>query len=671
MSGIFMNMKFASVFSLALWLSVFALAFSFPVYSQTIHQLIKAGDKKFSNQEFYAASLYYEDALQKDDENVEVWYKYAEAARLFNDYGGAATAYKSVVKLDKSNQFPLASFYAAEMLRGVCECKYEEALALYKKFRNRYRKQDYYLAKTQQQMESIAWANANSKPVDSIKIEHLGEEVNSEQSEFNAIHVFPDRLQFSSLRNIGTEKEEKYLARIYNQMPNPEKIFLPNGANENRSIANGTYAPDSKRFYFTQCETGVDGRNRCDIYVTKYDGFKWMPAEKLSDHVNDPVSSNTHPALAYDASGNEVLIFASDRNGGIGMMDIWMSKINSDGSYQQAINAGSSVNTKGNEVTPFYDVNNHKLYFASDWHYGFGGFDIFESSGEYTNWTTPKNLLQPVNTAQNDLYYSVALDYSKAYITSNRKGSYFIESETCCNDIYAYNTGRKITKRDTVITALNIDSPTVESPVATAKESPVFIDDKLKKVKQLLPVTLYFHNDEPGAKTLSDTTSLDYKQTYEAYSALRREYEREYARTLKKDERIAYEGSVKYLFEEKVDKGYYDLIAFASQTLNLLQGNNKLEITIQGYCSPLNYNEYNIHLGNRRVAALRNFFFHYRDGIFLPFIASGQLILKNESKGEETAPQGISDNREDKPNSVYNPKAALERRVEIISVELK
>jgi hypothetical protein len=212
-------------------------------------------------------------------------------------------------------------------------------------------------------------------------------------------------------------------------MPNPEKIFLPNGANENRSIANGTYAPDSKRFYFTQCETGVDGRNRCDIYVTKYNGFKWMPAEKLSDHVNDPVSSNTHPALAYDASGNEVLIFASDRNGGIGMMDIWMSKINSDGSYQQAINAGSSVNTKGNEVTPFYDVNNHKLYFASDWHYGFGGFDIFESSGEYTNWTTPKNLLQPVNTAQNDLYYSVALDNSKAYITSNRKGSFLLSQK--------------------------------------------------------------------------------------------------------------------------------------------------------------------------------------------------------------------------------------------------
>ncbi len=125
------------------------------------------------------------------------------------------------------------------------------------------------------------------------------------------------------------------------------------------------------------------------------------------------------------------------------------------------------------------------------------------------------------------------------------------------------------------------------------------------------------------------------------------------------------------MFEEKVDKGYYDLVAFASQTVSLLQSGNKLEITIRGYCSPLNYNEYNIHLGNRRVAALRNFFFHYRDGLLLPYISEGQLILKNESKGEETAPQGISDNREDKPNSVYNPKAALERRVEIISVELK
>ena len=87
--------------------------------------------------------------------------------------------------------------------------------------------------------------------------------------------------------------------------------------------------------------------------------------------------------------------------------------------------------------------------------------------------------------------------------------------------------------------------------------------------------------------------------------------------------------------------------------------------------STLNFNEYNIKLGYRRVASLRNYFFHYRDGILLPYIGTGTLTLKTESLGEETAAKNISDNREDKPNSVYNPAAALERRVEIILVQQK
>ena len=151
----------------------------------------------------------------------------------------------------------------------------------------------------------------------------------------------------------------------------------------------------------------------------------------------------------------------------------------------------------------------------------------------------------------------------------------------------------------------------------------------------------------------------------------RSEYEREYPKSVKREDKADAQKQVAALFDEKVDKGYYNLVAFSSQLLDLLQKNNKLEITIKGYCSPLNFNEYNIKLGYRRVASLRNYFYHYRDGILLPYIANGSLTLKNESLGEETAPKNISDNREDKPKSVYSPAAALERRVEIISVELK
>jgi outer membrane protein OmpA-like peptidoglycan-associated protein len=296
-------------------------------------------------------------------------------------------------------------------------------------------------------------------------------------------------------------------------------------------------------------------------------------------------------------------------------------------------------------------------------------------------------MMQPVNTPQNDLYYSKAVDDSRAYITSNRKGSYFIEAETCCNDIYAYGTGRRIQRRDTpavvkkdtpvvVIkdtTAIVVEMPKDTPPVAQvikAQDKLVFVDAKLKNVKQKVGVQLYFHNDEPDARTMSDTTKLDYKQTYEAYSGLRFEYMREYGKSLKKEEKQNAKKEIDSLFTV-VDKGFYDLVAFSSDLLALLEKGNKVEVTVKGFCSPLNFNEYNIKLGYRRVASLRNYFFHYRDNMLLPYVANGALTIKNESFGEETASKNISDNRLDKRNSVYSPAAALERRVEIISIELK
>jgi outer membrane protein OmpA-like peptidoglycan-associated protein len=664
-----------------LWCVIFCLS----SFSQTVSQLINAGDKKLAEGDYYAASQYFKDALKKDEENVDLNYKYAEACRMFSDLNGADHGYRAVIKLDKSNQYPMAYFWLGEVLRSNCECKCEEAQKLFHRFQTKYRKKDYYYAKAQQEIESCSWVRDHLQQNDSIKIEHLGDEVNTPQSEFNAIHVFPDKLQYSALRNISTDKKnEKYLVRLYNRPSNPEAVFMPNGAKAELNIGNGAYSPDSRKFFFTQCEQKDKSATRCDIYVSKYENYKWIPAEKLSDHVNNPAASNTHPSQGYDLSGNEVLFFASDREGGQGNMDIWISKLNADGTYQQAVNAGATINTPGNEVTPFYDVNNKKLFFSSDWHYGFGGFDIFETKGESTTWTVPQNLLQPINTAQNDLYYSVAADNSRAYITSNRKGSYFITAETCCNDIYAYNTGKKIqrepvTKADTAVATAQKDTAITAvilrdsiSIVQTERliEPRKVAEDKLKKIREVIPV-LYFHNDEPNARTLSDTTKLDYKETYEAYSALRNEYIREFTRPLKKEDKPQAEKEIKAFFDEKVDQGFYNLIAFSSQLLSLLQDGNTVEITIKGYCSPLNYNKYNINLGYRRVASLRNYFFHYRDGILLPYAQSGKLILKTVSFGEETAAKNISDSRIDVRNSVYSPAAALERRVEVISVELK
>jgi len=677
-----------------LFISMEAWAQSSPTSAgQTIAQLIKSGDEKAKLADYYVASLYYKDALKKDENNVDLNYKFAESSRMFNDYEAAAKAYKKVVDLDKTWKYPLAAFWQGEMLRSSSTDNTAEAVKVLRRFKNRYHPKDYYSAKAQQDIEACAWVLDHKQPVDSIKIEHLGKEVNTPNSEFNPIPVYPDKIQFSSLRNISDDKKDgEYLVRIYNQQPNPEKIYMPNGSKPDLNIGNGAYTPDSKTFYFTQCEQKNKVATRCDIYSTHYENYKWSDARKLS--INDADATNTQPAFGYDKNGQPVLFFASDRNGGQGGLDIWVSKINNDQTYGTPVNAGKIINTPGNEVTPFYDVNNKKLYFASDWHYGFGGYDIFTSKGEYGQWTEPVNLLQPINTAQNDLYYTITVDDSRAYLTSNRKGSFFIEAETCCNDIYAYNTGRGTKPKIDTVTVASV-APVVKdtalSKITTENVTPVkadtpiiyaaktidtvpprqFIDVQVKKMKQLLPVELYFHNDEPDCCNVKDTTALDYKQTYEAYSAQQGEYRKEFSKGLKGSEKAEAEAEINDLFTKDVDKGFYDLVAFTSQLLDIVKAGNKIEIIIKGYCSPLHLNDYNMKLGYRRVASLRNYFFHYRDGALLPFIANGTLVLKSESLGKETAPKTVSDKLQDTRNSVYSPAAALERRVEIVSVEVK
>jgi hypothetical protein len=214
-------------------------------------------------------------------------------------------------------------------------------------------------------------------------------------------------------------------------------------------------------------------------------------------------------------------------------------------------------------------------------------------------------------------------------------------------------------------------SHTAPPSVQTDTPQRVWIDKSITKIKQLLPVTLYFHNDEPECCNLRDTTALNYVTTYQSYVGLLDKYKHEFDKGLSEDEKSVADQQVFTLFTGKVEKGYHDLIQFSAQLLDILQSGQKMEITIQGYCSPLNYSEYNIQLGYRRIASLRNYFYHYRDGVLMPYIKSGKLVLKNESLGKERAAKTVSDNREDTRNSVYNPAAAIERKVEIISVEIK
>jgi outer membrane protein OmpA-like peptidoglycan-associated protein/tetratricopeptide (TPR) repeat protein len=154
------------------------------------------------------------------------------------------------------------------------------------------------------------------------------------------------------------------------------------------------------------------------LQITEYrldiDG-KWKFYRDLP--INDPNSSAKHPSVTRD---NSTLFFSSDRAGGEGGSDLYMSQM-IDGEWSPAVNLGEKINTNGNEAFP-YAYKNDTLFFASDGHGGMGGLDIFISTFDGEDWSHPKNLKAPFNSNHDDFSLFKNEDNMSGYFSSNRGG---------------------------------------------------------------------------------------------------------------------------------------------------------------------------------------------------------------------------------------------------------
>lgn len=632
---------------------VFVCFFCAVAQAQSAKQFSAKGQEAEEQADYYAAAQIYKQAAELFPDNTEFRYRYAENCRLYNDYANAATAYKEVVTDDKEKNYPLALFWQAAMTRQ--SGKYTEAQKLLEQFKKQFQGEKEYIEKANREIAFCQWAQKQNKKT-AIQILHLDKPINSVYSDFNPFTDKKNELLYSSMRN----KKEHFLSRFYTADSSSKEPLPWNSSNPEKHIANGFFNSAFDEFYFTLCDDNAE--KYCAIYLSTLNS-NWSNAQKI-ESINSKNSSNTQPCLAK-INGSEYLLFASNRSGGKGGFDLYKTKRINKTTFAKPENL-QTLNTKDNEYTPFFDADSGKLFFASDGWNNFGGLDIFSVSVDSIHENTmPRNAGYGINSEANDFGYTLSTDLSKAYFSSNRKGSFFIKAETCCNDLWYYETGR--IKRDSV---------KVKTPVIEAKFTDTIVtrippqETELTALMKDLPITLYFHNDEPECCNMRDSTALNYVTTYQEYRKLLIDYKLHFAQG-DSTEKTGEEEAIFGLFTNKVERGMRQLVEFSSALLETLMKGKKVTLTIKGYCSPLNYNQYNIHLGYRRVASVKNYFYQYRSGKLREFIDAGLLVLKKESFGEETAPTDISDKREDTRNSVYNPSAALERRVEIISVTVE
>jgi outer membrane protein OmpA-like peptidoglycan-associated protein/tetratricopeptide (TPR) repeat protein len=203
---------------------------------------------------------------------------------------------------------------------------------------------------------------------------------------------------------------------------------MPPPFNTNNNEGGATVTIDNNVLYFTICKP-EGGKINCDIYTSSFRNGKWSEILNMGSKINESFEWDSQPSVAPDGKS---LYFASGREGGYGGYDIYKILKDSTGKWGAPINLGSTINTAGNEKSPFLHTDSRTLYFSSDSLIGMGGYDIFYSrQDDNGNWTTPKNIGYPINSEADDLGFFVSTNGATGYFASNKlqgKGGYDIYS---------------------------------------------------------------------------------------------------------------------------------------------------------------------------------------------------------------------------------------------------
>lgn len=274
------------------------------------------------------------------------------------------------------------------------------------------------------------------------EITNVGDNINSENQEY--VPVISSDESVLIFTYTGPKSTGGLMDDEFNPDPNGyyyEDIFIsnkvgsawttPESIGENINTKNhdaciALSADGQKLFVFHSTEK--DGG---DIYMSELKGNVWQKPIPLNQNINTKYWEGS-VSLSAD---EKTLYFASDRPGGFGGRDLYMSKKEKDGSWGKPVNLGPTINTKYNDDSPFIHPDGITLFFSSEGHSSIGGYDIMYSTFQNGQWSEPTNLGYPINTTDDERFYVLTADGEHGYYSSDRKGGFGQQ------DIYTVNPG--------------------------------------------------------------------------------------------------------------------------------------------------------------------------------------------------------------------------------------
>ncbi len=251
-----------------------------------------------------------------------------------------------------------------------------------------------------------------------VRIERLGESINSKYTEYNPV-VSADEsvMAFTLLRPVESQTGERLAEEIYISYNKTGAWSIPEKVEVKTENNYGTagLSPDGQEMMIF-----IGDRTSGSIYKIRKEGDGWTRPVPVFANIQSRYMEST----ASITPDNQTIYFASNKPGGYGGMDIYKAEKRKDGTWGRPVNLGPPINTKANEDAPFIHPNKKLLFFTSDGHEGMGGNDIYKTELVDGQWTEPKNMGYPINTTANDSYFTLIADGARGYFSSDRKGGY-------------------------------------------------------------------------------------------------------------------------------------------------------------------------------------------------------------------------------------------------------
>jgi outer membrane protein OmpA-like peptidoglycan-associated protein len=366
------------------------------------------------------AEIDFKNAISIDKKFYEAYMMLGELMAKQKKYSEASLNYRTAIKIDslffKPVFFNLAN---AEMMSG----DYYNALIhfnVYKAQTGVSEKNKIIAVKNAKNCEFALIAIRNPVP---FNPESIGSEINTTDDEYwPSITADGQTLMFTRQTNsvpgafgISAQQEDFYIS--YFSDNSWQKAFnagTPLNTLQNEGAQ--TISSDGNYMFFTACDRPL-GLGSCDLYFSYFNNGKWSEPSNLKWPVNSTFWES-QPSISADG---KTLFFTSSRPGGKGGKDIWYSRQDDKNMWTYPVNMGNTINTEGDEMSPFIHFDGKTLYFASDGRTGMGGFDIYMTRmNDDSTWSEPKNLGYPINTYNDEMGLVIESSGQNAYFSSVR-----------------------------------------------------------------------------------------------------------------------------------------------------------------------------------------------------------------------------------------------------------